>query len=111
MRQAKTGVEDISRKRQTERHNKWQKYRQADQSGKQQQQQQQTVGQTGERLQERYTRVTVIVGSHGRRSLQLFPRIYYHASSTLRSKTNLPLKKKKKKKKPSTYVKNNHTMY
>ena len=36
---------------------------------------------------------TVIVGSHDRRSLQLFPKMYYYASPTLRSETTLPLKK------------------
>ena len=35
----------------------------------------------------------LIVGSHGGRSLQLFPKMYYYASSTLRSETTLPLKK------------------
>ena len=45
----------------------------------------------------------LIVGSHGGRSLQLFPKMYYYASSTLRSETTLPLKN-------SMYVKSNHTM-
>ena len=44
-------------------------------------------------------KVTVIVGLHDRRSLQLFPKLYYYASPTLRSETTLPLKDH------STYVK------
>ena len=44
----------------------------------------------------------VKVGSHDRRSLQLFPKMYYYLSP--RSETTLPLKIH------STYVKNNHTM-
>ncbi len=47
---------------------------------------------------------SLMVGSHDRRSLQLFPKMYYYASPTLRSETTLPLKNH------STYVKNNHTM-
>ena len=37
------------------------------------------------------------MGSHGRTSLQLFPKMCYYASSTLRSETTLPLKRKRKK--------------
>ena len=33
----------------------------------------------------------LMVGSHDRRSLQLFPKMYYYASSTRRSETTLPL--------------------
>ena len=44
-----------------------------------------------------------MVGSHDRRSLQLFPKMYYYVSPTLRSETTLPLKKNH-----SAYVKNNH---
>ena len=36
-----------------------------------------------------------MVGSHDHISLQLFPKMYYYASPTLRSETTLPLKKKK----------------
>ena len=42
---------------------------------------------------------SLMVGSHDRRSLQLFPKMYYYASPTLRSETTLPLKDH------STYVK------
>ena len=35
---------------------------------------------------------TLMVGSHDQRSLQLFPKMYYYASPTLRSETTLPLK-------------------
>ena len=48
--------------------------------------------------------ISIMVGSHDRRSLQLSPKMYYYASLTLRSETTLPLKNH------STYVKNNHTM-
>ena len=44
----------------------------------------------------------LMVGTHDRRCLQLFPEMYYYASPTLRSETTLPLKPH------STYVKNNH---
>ena len=36
--------------------------------------------------------IALIVGSHDRRSLQLFPKMYYYASPTLSSETTLPLK-------------------
>ena len=48
--------------------------------------------------------VLLMVGSHDRRSLQLFPKMYYYAAPILRSETTLPLKIH------STYVKINHTM-
>ena len=35
----------------------------------------------------------LMVGTHDRRCLQLFPEMYYYASPTLRSETTLPLKK------------------
>ena len=47
---------------------------------------------------------TVMLGSHDRRSQQLFPKMYYYASPTVRWETTLPLKNH------SMYVKNNHTM-
>ena len=43
------------------------------------------------------------MGSHDRKSLQLFHKIYYYPSPTLRSETTWPLKNQ------STYVRNNHT--
>ena len=48
-------------------------------------------------------KLTLIVRLHDRRSLQLFPKMYYYASTNLRSETTLQLKNH------STYVKNNHT--
>ena len=46
---------------------------------------------------QRWIKLTLIVGSHDRRSLQLYPKMYYYASPTPRSKTKLPLKKQKQK--------------
>ena len=50
-------------------------------------------------------KLTLIVGSHDRRSWHFPPKMYYYVSPTLRSETTLPLKKKKTKKNATTCCK------
>ena len=40
----------------------------------------------------KWIKLTLIVGSHDRRNLQLFPKMYYYGSPTHKSETTLPLK-------------------